>query len=409
MCLSRHKDRRIGPGWRCCRLPTATAVRRVLWRGSARYRGARCRRCRSATSTLGGTGCRSRWTGPECRCWSRCPTFRTGPCEAREGPYRVTPNWMVVIPTDEHVELTYGATGVEYLAWLATVLGAIALAVVAVRPPVRFDRRRSPGSRHAGSVDAPAGRAGARWQRDGTQRHGCANSSATPPRLLEEPPAVSVVLPAYEAEHLVGAAVTEIGASSALRNAALDGRLEIVVVDDGSTDGTAEAARRAGADVVVSSEANRGKGAAVRMGMLAASGTAAPVHGRGSWPTRPASSIPFIDVLDGGADVALGSRRHAEARTISPAPATRALASRMFNVFTRLGAAAPLPRHAVRLQGLHCGPRRSEIFSRSVIDGFAFDVEVLYLVEHLGLDGYRSARGRRPLGGHHGSARPRSP
>ena len=298
-----------------------------------------------------------------------------------DGPYRVTPNWMVVIPTDEHVELTYGATAVEYLAWLATVLGAIALAVVAVRPPVRFGRRRSPGSHHADAWTPPPDEpmpASSEAEPSATAVPTAGDTGATP----DEPPAVSVVLPAYQAAHLVGAAVTEIGAALR-RTEALDGRLEIVVVDDGSSDGTAEAARRAGADVVVSSEANRGKGAAVRTGMLAASGRLRLFTDVDlAYPPGQLNSL--IDALERGADVALGNRRHAEALTISPASPTRALASRMFNVFTRL----VLLR---RYRDTQCGFKgftaeaAQRIFSRSVIDGFAFDVEVLYLVEHLEL------------------------
>lgn len=279
-----------------------------------------------------------------------------------EGPYRVTPNWMVVIPTDERVELTYGATAAEYLAWLATLLGAAALALVAVRPPVRFDRSRSTRS----SELPPAG----------TERAGVPRS--------HDPwsPAVSVVLPAYQAAHLVGAAVTEINAALG-GHAALDGPLEIVVVDDGSTDGTAEAARRAGADVVVALEANRGKGAAVRAGMLAASGRLR-LFTDVDLAYPPGQFTSLIDALRDGADVALGNRRHAEARTISPARPARAFASRMFNAFTRL----VLLR---RYRDTQCGFKgftadaAQEIFSRAVIDGFAFDVEVLYLVEHLEL------------------------
>ncbi len=273
-----------------------------------------------------------------------------------EGPHRVTPNWMVVIPTDERVELAYGATAVEYLAWLTTLLGAAALALVAVRPPVRFDRRRP-------EIDARIPAAG-EW----------------PPTGIA--PAVSIVLPAYQAAHLVGAAVTEI--SAALDgHEALDGPLEIVVVDDGSTDGTAEAARRAGADVVVSLEANRGKGAAVRVGMLAASGRLR-LFTDVDLAYPPGQLTSLIDALRDGVDVALGNRRHAEARTISRARPARAFASRMFNAFTRL----VLLR---RYRDTQCGFKgftadaAQEIFSRAVIDGFAFDVEVLYLVEHLGL------------------------
>ncbi|MCY4517260.1 MAG: glycosyltransferase [Acidimicrobiaceae bacterium] len=272
-----------------------------------------------------------------------------------EGPYRVTPNWMVVVPTDSHVELRYGATAVEYLAWLATLLGAVALALVAVRPPARFGR--SPAVRGF-DPERPAAEFG---------------------RAVPE---VSVVVPAYQAAHLVGTAVSEISAALR-RNEALDGRLEIVVVDDGSTDGTAEAARRAGADVVVSLEANRGKGAAVRTGMLAASGRLR-LFTDVDLAYPPGQLTELVDALDRGADVALGNRRHAQARTISPAAPARAIASRMFNAFTRL----VLLR---RYRDTQCGFKgftaeaAQEIFSRAVIDGFTFDVEVLYLVEHLDL------------------------
>ncbi|MDE0495796.1 MAG: glycosyltransferase [Acidimicrobiaceae bacterium] len=272
-----------------------------------------------------------------------------------EGPYRVTPNWMVVIPTDGRVELSYGATAVEYLAWLTTLLGAAALALVAVRPPVRFCRRPE--------AESPP-RAG-RLQ---------------PPADIE--PAVSVVLPAYQAAHLVGAAVTEISAAPG-GHAALDGPLEIVVVDDGSTDGTAEAARRAGADVVVSLDANRGKGAAVRAGMLAASGRLR-LFTDVDLAYPPGQLASLIDALRDGADVALGNRRHAEAHTISPARPARAFASRMFNAFTRLVLLRRYRDTQCGFKGFTAGAAE-EIFGRAVIDGFAFDVEVLYLVEHLEL------------------------
>ena len=289
--------------------------------------------------------------------------------DGADGPYRVTPNWMVVIPTGPDVELTYGVTAVEYLAWLTTLIGLAALALVAVRPPARFESRLATETRRAAQLEA------ATAQLD-------AGDGPYPADTGRVQPAVSVVLPAYQAAHLVGPAVAQV--SAALRdNPATGGDLEIVVVDDGSTDGTAEAARRAGADVVIAEAANRGKGAAVRAGMLAASGRLRLFTDVDlAYPPGQLNSL--IDVLEAGADVALGSRRHAEARTITPAPAARAFASRLFNAFTRV----VLLR---RYRDTQCGFKgftaeaAQTIFGRCVIDGFAFDVEVLYLVEHLGL------------------------
>jgi len=53
-----------------------------------------------------------------------------------DGPWRVAPNLMVVVPTDTHVELHYGWTPVDGLAWLLTALGLVGLVVLARRPPV---------------------------------------------------------------------------------------------------------------------------------------------------------------------------------------------------------------------------------------------------------------------------------
>ena len=47
--------------------------------------------------------------------------------DGAQGPYRVTPNWMVVVPTSNDVTLSYGATGVEYLGWFLSLLGLVAV------------------------------------------------------------------------------------------------------------------------------------------------------------------------------------------------------------------------------------------------------------------------------------------
>jgi hypothetical protein len=55
-----------------------------------------------------------------------------------QGPYRVTPNLMVVVPTSTHVELTYGRTWVEYVSYTATLLGVAGLVLLARRGAYRF-------------------------------------------------------------------------------------------------------------------------------------------------------------------------------------------------------------------------------------------------------------------------------
>ena len=58
------------------------------------------------------------------------------------GPYRVAPNFMVVIPQDTHVELTYGRTGVEYLSYGMTLLGFVGLVLLWRRPRFVFANER---------------------------------------------------------------------------------------------------------------------------------------------------------------------------------------------------------------------------------------------------------------------------
>jgi hypothetical protein len=55
-----------------------------------------------------------------------------------EGPYRVAPNLMVVVPTDRHVELTYGRTNVEWFSYALTLLGLAGLVLLIRRPVMRF-------------------------------------------------------------------------------------------------------------------------------------------------------------------------------------------------------------------------------------------------------------------------------
>ncbi len=68
-----------------------------------------------------------------------------------EGPYRVAPNFMVVIPTDTHVELTYGRTGVEWLSYALTLLGVVGLVLLVRAGAYRFDSPKREPEPESGS------------------------------------------------------------------------------------------------------------------------------------------------------------------------------------------------------------------------------------------------------------------
>jgi uncharacterized membrane protein len=61
-----------------------------------------------------------------------------------DGPYRVAPNFMVVVPTDTHVELTYGRTGVERVSYAATVAGLVGLVLLIRAGVYRFRSEARP-------------------------------------------------------------------------------------------------------------------------------------------------------------------------------------------------------------------------------------------------------------------------
>ncbi|MBA2433685.1 MAG: glycosyltransferase [Chthoniobacterales bacterium] len=189
---------------------------------------------------------------------------------------------------------------------------------------------------------------------------------------------LSVVVPAYEEAGRIGDSVARV--RSALAGVA--GGVEIVVVDDGSGDGTAEEARSAGADVVVVQPTNRGKGAAVRAGVLASSGRTVAFTDA-DLAYAPGQLTDLLDMVEAGWDVVVGSRRHSNTTTLVRARRLRELGGRIINWLT----------HAVLLghyRDTQCGLKafRSDtaraVFERSRIDGFAFDVEMFVVAERNG-------------------------
>jgi len=188
---------------------------------------------------------------------------------------------------------------------------------------------------------------------------------------------LSVIVPAYDEADRIGQTIRRL--ATGLAEVAADGGLEIVVVDDGSSDATADAALAAGADQVVVQPRNRGKGAAVRAGVLAARGRTVAFTDA-DLAYGPDQVLRVLAAVEDGWDVAIGDRRHPDTRTLVPPSRLRRIGSRAINW---LGYAVLLGSYRDTQSGLKAF--RSDVarfvFARARVDGFAFDVELLHLVE----------------------------
>ena len=189
---------------------------------------------------------------------------------------------------------------------------------------------------------------------------------------------LSVVIPAYEEAARIAGTVRRL--RDAL--AGIDGGVEIVVVDDGSRDGTGDVARAAGADVVVVQPANRGKGAAVRAGVLAARGRTVAFTDA-DLAYSPDQLEGLLREVEAGWDIVVGSRHHEGSSTIVPASRLRRLGSDVVNWSTSMVLLGAYRDTQAGLKAFRADVATA-VFERTRVDGFAFDVEVFVIAERNG-------------------------
>jgi len=208
---------------------------------------------------------------------------------------------------------------------------------------------------------------------------------------------LSVIIPAYnEAQRLrptlerTRAFLDRLGGGPHAKRAMVS--YEILVVDDGSTDGTADLALALAATIpalrVIRSSPNRGKGAAVRIGMLEARGRVRVMCDADG--STPPEEIPrLLAAMEGGAagsgaaPIAIGSRYDDGARVAAAQPLYRRLWSRLCNQV--------IQRSLVPgIRDTQCGFKAftasaaQDLFARGRIDGWAFDLEILALARRRG-------------------------
>lgn len=194
-------------------------------------------------------------------------------------------------------------------------------------------------------------------------------------------PELSIIIPAYNEERRLCNTLPRLLEYLAARFE--PGAWEVLVVDDGSTDGTAELARSFAARGVraLVLPSNRGKGAAVKRGLMASRGRRVLMT-----DADLSAPIPELERLEpylAEAEMVMGSRGLSTSRITSRQPLYRELMGKTFNRILR----------ALGVRGfrdtqcgfkLFAGAVARELAAELTIDGFAFDVELVLLAEERG-------------------------
>lgn len=208
---------------------------------------------------------------------------------------------------------------------------------------------------------------------------------AVPRAAVGSSPVLSLVVPAFNESDRLAEGVERL--RRAVSAGAIDARsTELLLVDDGSTDNTAELARRLLAPMpwarVIRMPKNAGKGAAVRVGVTAARG-AAVAFTDADMAIDPVQMPRFLEAL-AGADLAIGSRLLPGASADGGDTLHRRLMGHVFNLAARRVTGLPLGDTQCGFKAFRT-PAARLLFHFGTVDRFAFDVELLQLANRLGM------------------------
>lgn len=188
---------------------------------------------------------------------------------------------------------------------------------------------------------------------------------------------LSVVVPAYKEADRIAGTVSTLHAHISRLIEPED--FEIVVVDDGSGDGTAEAANNTGLARGILLPENLGKGGAVRSGMLQANGRSR-VFLDADLAYGPEEVIRVMSELEQGWDVVVGSRRDSRLVTHTSAGLVRDVGGRLVNLATHVLLLGRYRDTQAGIKGFR-GDVSDLVFAKTQLNGFSFDIEIFHLVE----------------------------
>jgi glycosyltransferase involved in cell wall biosynthesis len=198
--------------------------------------------------------------------------------------------------------------------------------------------------------------------------------------MTDGPPKLSIVIPAYNEEKRLGRTLERIREYFAGQGIK-PGELEIIVVDDGSTDGTAHVVRECAREIpclrLVSNRENRGKGYSVRSGMLEARG-AVTLFTDADLSSPIEESEKLFSAIRAGNDVAIGSRAMDRSLIVVHQSRFREFAGIVFNGFVRLLTGLTFHDTQCGFKAFVSEPCRI-VFEQQRVERFGFDPEILFL------------------------------
>jgi dolichyl-phosphate beta-glucosyltransferase len=200
---------------------------------------------------------------------------------------------------------------------------------------------------------------------------------------------LTIVLPAYNEARRIGPALDELFAYLAMPQPGIPSVVDVLLVDDGSKDATAEVIRaraeferESGSVLRLLRVAHGGKGAAVKAGMLAARGDVV-VFADADMATPPGELEKLVAAL-AGADVALGSRIQPDGSDMrATQPAYRRALGGLFHILASIWVVGDVKDTQCGFKGF-TREAAHDLFARQRVTSIVFDVELIHLARRRG-------------------------